>query len=251
MRFESAGKRTRSRQQAWATLVAPWAAIVMVACIAAITIAVQNEHSQDVTVDDSWHLFSFGRRGMLDASHVSGAVHPHSPIFREEHPPLFPLKTSDYYGLFFAVVGLILAAGGGIGGGGILVPIYILVMGFSPKHAVPLSNVTVFGGAVANVILNSGKRHPIADRPLVDWDLILVMEPLTIAGVRTRLLLCKASFCIVRGSCLLFLCPFFSGADWCFSQQAVTRTVADSPIGPTTHFYVLGDSYESNENVQT
>lgn len=55
-------------------------------------------------------------------------------------------------------------------------------MGFSPKHAIPLSNVTVFGGAIANVMLNMPKRHPIADRPLVDWDLILVMEPLTIAG---------------------------------------------------------------------
>jgi hypothetical protein len=185
MRCESAGKRLRSEQHDWATLVAPWAAIVMVACTAAITIAVNNGRSQDITADGSWHMFSFGRRGMLDASHIGGGdAHPHSPIFREEHPPLFPLKTSDYYGLFFAVVGLVLAAGGGIGGGGILVPIYILVMGFSPKHAVPLSNVTVFGGAVANVILNSGKRHPIADRPLVDWDLILVMEPLTIAGVR-------------------------------------------------------------------
>eukprot|EP01082_Thalassiosira_pseudonana_P009284 g8277.t1 g8277 contig29:144639-146012(-) len=75
-----------------------------------------------------------------------------------------------------------IAAGGGIGGGGVLVPIYILIMGFSPKHAIPLSNITVFGGAVANTILNVRKRHPLADRPLVDWDLILVMEPLTIAG---------------------------------------------------------------------
>ena len=74
------------------------------------------------------------------------------------------------------------AAGGGIGGGGVLLPIYILVMGFSPKHAIPLSNITVFGGAVANTLLNVRKRHPLADRPLVDWDLILVMEPLTIAG---------------------------------------------------------------------
>jgi len=65
---------------------------------------------------------------------------------------------------------------------GILVPIYILVMGFGPKHAIPLSNVTVLGGAIANTILNVRKRHPLADRPLVDWDLILVMEPLTIAG---------------------------------------------------------------------
>jgi len=55
-------------------------------------------------------------------------------------------------------------------------------MKFSPKHAIPLSNITVFGGAVANTILNVRKRHPLADRPLVDWDLILVMEPLTIAG---------------------------------------------------------------------
>lgn len=70
-------------------------------------------------------------------------------------------------------------AGGGIGGGGILVPIYILVMEFSPKHAIPLSNITVFGGAIANTILNTSKRHPLADRPLVDWDLILVMEPLS------------------------------------------------------------------------
>lgn len=100
----------------------------------------------------------------------------------EDHAALFPLTTSDYTGFFCAVCGLMVAAGGGIGGGGILVPIYILVMGFSPKNAIPLSNVTVFGGAVANTYLNAQKRHPLADRPMVDWDLILIMEPLTIAG---------------------------------------------------------------------
>lgn len=100
----------------------------------------------------------------------------------ESTPSLFPLKSSDYSGYVCATLGLMIAAGGGIGGGGILVPIYILVMGFSPKHAIPLSNITVFGGAVANTILNTKKRHPLANRPLVDWDLILIMEPLTIAG---------------------------------------------------------------------
>lgn len=103
-------------------------------------------------------------------------------VFEEDHAPLFPLTSSDYVGFACATIGLLIAAGGGVGGGGILVPIYILVMGFSPKHGIPLSNVTVFGGALANAVLNTGKRHPLADRPLVDWDLILVMEPLTIAG---------------------------------------------------------------------
>ena len=103
-------------------------------------------------------------------------------VFEEDHAPLFPLTTSDYVGFACATVGLMIAAGGGVGGGGILVPIYILIFGFSPKHAIPLSNVTVFGGAIANTIYTTGKRHPLADRPLVDWDLILIMEPLTIAG---------------------------------------------------------------------
>ena len=39
----------------------------------------------------------------------------------EDIPSLFPFQTLDYVGFFCAVTGLILAAGAGIGGGGILV----------------------------------------------------------------------------------------------------------------------------------
>ena len=99
-----------------------------------------------------------------------------------DHDSLIPLQISDFVGFVCAALGLIIAAGGGIGGGGILVPIYILILGFLPKHAIPLSNVTVFGGAIANTLRNSRKRHPTADRPLIDWDLIVVMEPPTLAG---------------------------------------------------------------------
>lgn len=117
---------------------------------------------------------------LLDQQHANstGFVNNHP----SDHAPLFPLKAEDFIGFSLAALGLILAAGGGIGGGGILVPIYILILGFMPKHAIPLSNVTVFGGAVANTIRNVRQRHPNADRPLIDWDLILVMEPSTLAG---------------------------------------------------------------------
>ncbi|CAN0127119.1 unnamed protein product [Pylaiella littoralis] len=98
------------------------------------------------------------------------------------HKRLLPLNAWDLMSIALAAVGLMIAAAGGIGGGGILVPIYILVAQFRPKYAVPLSNVTIFGGAITNTFLNMKKRHPLADRPLVDWDLILVMEPLTIGG---------------------------------------------------------------------
>merc|ERR1711865_252208 len=98
------------------------------------------------------------------------------------HKDLFPLDNTDYAGFFCGAVGLMIAAGGGIGGGGVLVPLFILVMGFHPRHAIPLSNITILGGSIANCILNIPKRHPLADRPLIDFDLVMVMEPLTIAG---------------------------------------------------------------------
>jgi len=101
------------------------------------------------------------------------------------------LSQREIIGFLVSVIGLILAAGGGIGGGGILMPIYILILEFPVKRASPLVNVTVFGGAIANTILNVPKRHPLIDRPLIDWDLILVMEPLTMAGALLGAVLAK------------------------------------------------------------
>lgn len=104
---------------------------------------------------------------------------------------LMSLSPREIFGFLASAIGLILAAGGGIGGGGILMPIYILMLRFPVKRAIPLVNVTVFGGAVANTMMNVPKRHPLVDRPLIDWDLILVMEPLTMAGALIGALLAK------------------------------------------------------------
>lgn len=98
------------------------------------------------------------------------------------HKDLFPLNNNDIIGTILCVVGLMIAASGGIGGGGILVPLLILVFEFTPKMAIPLSNFTILGSSLTNLSLNLSKRHPDVDRPLVDWDLIMVMEPLTAAG---------------------------------------------------------------------
>lgn len=99
-----------------------------------------------------------------------------------QHKDLLPFDQSDFWGTLLVTLGLLIAASGGIGGGGILVPLLILVYGFSPKHAIALSNFCIVGSSITNMVLNLSKRHPDADRPLVDWDLILVMEPLTMAG---------------------------------------------------------------------
>ena len=98
------------------------------------------------------------------------------------HKDLFPLNNRDIIGTVLCTIGLMIAASGGIGGGGILVPLLILVFEFHPKYAIPLSNFTILGSSLTNLVLNLSKRHPDVDRPLVDWDLIMIMEPLTAAG---------------------------------------------------------------------
>eukprot|EP00439_Symbiodinium_sp_Y106_P049461 s997_g6.t1 len=110
----------------------------------------------------------------------------------EYHKEPFPLDWQhDGLTAILAALGLIVAASGGIGGGGILVPLFMLALDFKPKHAIALSNFTILGGAIANTVVNSRRRHPHRDGPLIDWDLILAMEPLTIFGAVFGSLLSK------------------------------------------------------------
>jgi uncharacterized membrane protein YfcA len=97
-------------------------------------------------------------------------------------PRLFPLNQRDVIGFMLASLAVTLGASGGIGGGGLVVPCYIIAMGLPPRIAIPLGSVTVFGGSLAAVMFNFRRRHPLADRPIIDFDLILVMEPLVLVG---------------------------------------------------------------------
>jgi hypothetical protein len=130
-----------------------WTSVVVMA----VLIAAYVQIYQDETFGDEENLtfgWNAGRRSMLEYQYSSSTStigasatphHHHKQVFSHAHEPLFPLSSSTLWGLAFAIFSLVIAAGGGIGGGGLLVPIYILIMGFSPKHAIPLSNVTVFG----------------------------------------------------------------------------------------------------------
>ncbi len=154
--------------------------LLLILCVAVVRCESEytfvKDNILDVSAFENLHGESINKKKGFIEKTVEGIVNVTG------HKSLVPLDASDFVGFSLAAIGLLVAAGGGIGGGGILVPIYTLVLHFKPKYAIPLANVSVFGGAVANVLLNLNKRHPDADRPLVDWDLILIMEPLTIAG---------------------------------------------------------------------
>jgi uncharacterized membrane protein YfcA len=108
------------------------------------------------------------------------------------------LHANDVAVFVLSALTLFTAAGGGIGGGTLFVPLLTVIGGFATTNAVAMSNVTVFGGAVANLLLNLRRPYARSVRalprtallasgvttppPLIDWSLILMMEPSTLVG---------------------------------------------------------------------
>lgn len=126
--------------------------------------------------------------GLLFAKSVAGSDHE---LFQERYghdvadesiwKPL-PKSFKGITGIILAAVFIMVAAGSGLGGGGILVPLYISFLDLNPMHAVALSNTTILGSSLMNVIINSKRKHPIANRKMINWEVVLLMEPASILG---------------------------------------------------------------------
>eukprot|EP00879_Flechtneria_rotunda_P001978 GHRR01002153.1.p1 GENE.GHRR01002153.1~~GHRR01002153.1.p1 ORF type:complete len:776 (+),score=239.30 GHRR01002153.1:136-2463(+) len=113
---------------------------------------------------------------------ASSTVSQPAGLDGSNHKSLLPVSTFDIAAFCVAGIVLFIAAGAGVGGGPVLVPVYLSLGAFSTAAAVALSNSTILAGSVANTLCNMRKRHPFRDRPLVDWDLILLMQPPTLIG---------------------------------------------------------------------
>ncbi|XAR70875.1 hypothetical protein NMG60_11027909 [Bertholletia excelsa] len=72
---------------------------------------------------------------------------------------------------------------GGVGGGGIFVPMLSLIVGFDPKSAAAMSKCMIMGAAASSVYYNLGLRHPTLDMPLIDYDLALLVQPMLMLGI--------------------------------------------------------------------
>jgi hypothetical protein len=132
----------------------------------------QDDYFDDIVADDQ--LADDDKKVMYDDFYAY--------IDDWKPPKLMPMTTRKLIGYGIIALASTLGASGGIGGGGIVVPVYILVMALPLKVAVPVGAATVLGGAVGSTLVNLLRRHPLADRPLIDWDLVMVMEPLTLIG---------------------------------------------------------------------
>lgn len=77
-----------------------------------------------------------------------------------------------------------LSAAGGIGGGGLFVPLLVLLFRFSAAVAVTLSNILIVGTSLANFVQMVRRKLPGAkySRPLIDYNMALALQPSQLAG---------------------------------------------------------------------
>ncbi|WIA31149.1 hypothetical protein OEZ86_001161 [Tetradesmus obliquus] len=105
-----------------------------------------------------------------------------------------------------------------------------MLRGWPTSTAVAMSNVTVLGGSFANFICNVSRRRSNG-APTVDWELILMMEPTTIAGALFGAMLNKLLPNYVTTYLLTAMLSFMAGlaADSEAAQDALDGVAAWLP----------------------
>jgi uncharacterized membrane protein YfcA len=83
-----------------------------------------------------------------------------------------------------------MAVGSGVGGGSFFIAFYVLVLGMNAHYAIPLSKATIFGVSIAAFMVNYFRRHPQTNlRPVIDYNLTVMFEPITLVGTLFGVLL--------------------------------------------------------------
>ncbi|KAI4337470.1 hypothetical protein L6164_015884 [Bauhinia variegata] len=86
-------------------------------------------------------------------------------------------------GTFIGFCGAAFGSVGGVGGGGIFVPMLSLIIGFDPKSSTAISKCMIMGAAASTVYYNLKLRHPTLDMPIIDYDLALLIQPMLMLGI--------------------------------------------------------------------
>jgi uncharacterized membrane protein YfcA len=106
------------------------------------------------------------------------------------HKPLFkPFHWRDILTALILFVGSCVAAGAGVGGGGLNVAMLVFIDAFTTTSAIPLSSVMIGGAAIANFVHALPRQRLTAPRPLIDYHTMLLLQPLTMGGSVVGILL--------------------------------------------------------------
>jgi len=133
--------------------------------------------------------------------------------------------------IFFSSV---LSAAAGTGGGGMFVPLLVLFAALKAEAAVALSQCMIFCGSLCNLALFVAQKHTtFKDQPKIDYDCIVLFEPMLCLGVTFGVLLHRMSpqwFLLVL-LCITLCIALWRTASKGFKQRAAETLLAEQKKG--------------------
>ncbi|XP_042049969.1 sulfite exporter TauE/SafE family protein 4-like [Salvia splendens] len=118
----------------------------------------------------------------LLSSSTSNALHHN--LESEDH--VWPELEFGWRVVLATVIGFLGSACGtvgGVGGGGIFVPMLTLIVGFDTKSAAAISKCMIMGASASSVWYNLRVPHPCREVPILDYDLALLFQPMLMLGI--------------------------------------------------------------------
>ncbi|KAK9281873.1 hypothetical protein L1049_004780 [Liquidambar formosana] len=97
--------------------------------------------------------------------------------------PAMKFEWEIVVGTIIGFLGAAFGSVGGVGGGGIFVPMLNLIIGFDAKSSTALSKCMIVGAAGSTVYYNLKMNHPTLDLPIIDYDLALLFQPMLMLGI--------------------------------------------------------------------
>lgn len=112
-----------------------------------------------------------------------------SKVWNEVFTDPFELLCSFLIFVFSA-----LASAAGMGGGGVFVPLLIMLSGLSAPVAVPISQAMIFMSSIVNLSVMLAQHHPDStERSKIDYSCVVLLEPMLCAGVTLGVLIHQLS----------------------------------------------------------
>ncbi|XP_031487415.1 sulfite exporter TauE/SafE family protein 3-like isoform X2 [Nymphaea colorata] len=163
-----------------------WAAFMALTCMSALVLATSAERNlmlrdrraaarSKTEMDELQRLINFLRQPNLSD------VYPHAwPVYYGSYMSNnVKVALGTLIGFFGAAFGSV----GGVGGGGIFVPMLTLIIGFDAKSSTAISKCMIMGAAGSTVYYNLKLRHPTLPLPIIDYDLALLFQPMLMLGI--------------------------------------------------------------------
>ncbi|KAL4466080.1 hypothetical protein ABPG74_004317 [Tetrahymena malaccensis] len=96
---------------------------------------------------------------------------------------------------------------GGLGGGIIKVPLITVMLNYPSKIATFISYCILFGSSVVHSTIILFKKHPLFNKPIIDYNIVLVINPMVLLGTNAGILLNVLMPEIVAG---IIICVYLS-----------------------------------------